>query len=66
MEKVWRPFRIRERRPVTPLNGNTFDCFKKKSPVFVKQCKSGNLFPIPAAHFRQKKPNPYQYKLKII
>jgi hypothetical protein len=40
MEKVWRPFSLWERRPVTPLNGGPLLSFRKKSPFFVKECKT--------------------------
>tara|TARA_Y100001001_G_scaffold156478_1_gene173413 strand:- start:73 stop:378 length:306 start_codon:yes stop_codon:yes gene_type:complete len=53
MEKVWRPFSFRERRPVTPLNGAISGCFRKKSAVFVNKCKTGNSLPLPAAAFWQ-------------
>lgn len=49
MEKVWRPFSVWERRPVTPLNGATSGCFRKKSVVFVNKCKTGNSIPSEAA-----------------
>ncbi|WP_167352691.1 hypothetical protein [Marinobacter adhaerens] len=39
MEKVWRPFSLWERRPVTPLNGPCFLSFREKSLIFVKECK---------------------------
>jgi len=49
MEKVWRPFFVWERRPVTPLNGAISGCFRKKSSVFVNKCKTGKSIPSQAA-----------------
>jgi hypothetical protein len=49
MEKVWRPFSVWERRPVTPLNGAISGCFRKKTSVFVNKCKTGNSVPFRAA-----------------
>jgi hypothetical protein len=49
MEKVWRPFSVWERRPVTPLNGAISCCFRKKTSVFVNKCKTGNSVPYGAA-----------------
>jgi len=49
MEKVWRPFSVWERRPVTSLNGAISGCFRKKTTVFVNKCKTGNSVPLRAA-----------------
>ncbi|WP_141201821.1 MULTISPECIES: hypothetical protein [unclassified Marinobacter] len=51
MEKVWRPFSVWERRPVTPLNGATSGCFRKNFAVFVNKCKTGNSIPFKRQHF---------------
>jgi hypothetical protein len=51
MEKVWRPFSVWERRPVTPLNGAISGCFRKKTAVFVNKCKTGNSIPFKRQHF---------------
>ncbi|WP_288367633.1 hypothetical protein [uncultured Marinobacter sp.] len=51
MEKVWRPFSVSERRPVTPLNGDISGCFRKKTAVFVNKCKTGNSIPFKRQHF---------------
>jgi hypothetical protein len=49
MEKVWRPFSVWERRPVTSLNGAISGCFRKNFAVFVNKCKTGNSVPFRAA-----------------